>query len=140
MKIKRGYLLLIISTMMLGVKMPNTLAQLPDFSKAKAEIYVKITSNISCSYQDKNSHLTENYSIMVEGTTELSADYFDDDEGYYELLPIKRDIKATCNGSGVNEQCSWTYSLDGKELKNGHNEFIELINSFYIYPSVTITK
>jgi hypothetical protein len=135
MKIKRGYLLLIISTMMLGVKVPNTLAQLPDFSKAKAEIYVKITSNISCSYQDKNSHLTENYSIMVEGTTELSADYFDDDEGYYELLPIKRDIKATCNGSGVNEQCSWTYSLDGKELKNGHNEFIELINSFYIYPS-----
>ena len=119
----------------MGIDVPNTLAQLPVIPQAKAGIYVKITSNISCSYQDKNSHLTENYSIMVEGTTELSADYFDDNEGYYELLPIKRDIKAICSGSGVNEQCSWTYSLDGKELKNGHNEFIELINSFYIYPS-----
>lgn len=125
MKIKRGYLLIIISTMILGVNVPNIIAQLPNFSQAKAEIYVKITCSDAISIQkvvkDINlsgkSTFADKYNIIVEGTTELSADYFDDEEGYYELLPIKRDIKATCDGGG-------TESADGTQLitKSGTNQ------------------
>ena len=136
MKIRKSYLLIIISTLILGINTPSVKAQVFDLSVLKADIYVKISGSASGSSQDKKNHISvvDNYSIMVEGTTELSADYFDDDEGYYELLPIKTDIKATCNGKGHSDRCSWTYSFDGKALKNGHDEFIELINSLYVYP------
>lgn len=137
MKIKKSYLLIIISTLILGINTPSIKAQVFELSVIKADIYVKISGSASGSYQDKKNNISvvDNYSIMVEGNTELSASYFDDDEGYYELLPIKTDIKATCNGKGSSERCSWTYSFDGKELKNGHDEYIELINSLYVYPS-----
>lgn len=138
----------------------------------KAEIYLKISTSSSNSRNEStkgengpgstcSTISTDEVSFIVEGTTGLKSDIFDTTEGFKVLLPVERDIKASCSGGGsenisatsletntksmsfveqkklfpFSSQKHWSYSMDGKELLDEYGEIIELVNSLNIYPS-----
>ncbi|MDD4801909.1 MAG: zinc-ribbon domain-containing protein [Syntrophomonas sp.] len=171
MKIKRCVSLVLIVFMLLGFIVPISAEVASAPSDNKASVYVKIS--VATSYQrvteirgdnlagvpDKKN-FTDNFSILVEGTTELEADMFDFEDEYKKLSPVEREIRASCGGSGsisvkgtktqthptnpsnirerdfpFNSEQTWSYAMDGKELVDEYDEAIDLIHNLTVYPS-----
>jgi hypothetical protein len=172
MKIKKGVSFILMVLMLLGVITPlSTTVILAAPSYDKAEIYFKISTSARYSKTETtkdeegsgstcNTTGKDEVSFIVEGTTKLKSDIFDTSEGFKQLLPVERDIKASCSGGGSKRingtrlltnpksrfvlqqrlfpysyKADWSYSMDGKKLLNEYDEVIELINSLNIYPS-----
>lgn len=175
MKIKKYVALVAIVLMMLGLIAPLSTAVVsaaPSYDKASVYVKISIVTSYDSVKEIPGDNLSgnpdkktfkDNFSILVEGTTELEADAFDfdeDEDGYKELSPVERNIRASCGGSGsisvkgtkvkshptnpanikakdfpFSSEHTWSYAMDGKELVDENDEAIELIHSLNVYPS-----